>query len=275
MTRKYVAIIPAAGLGTRFLPITRAVPKELLPIGRKPALHFILEELAQAKIFDVVMVIRPEKELLRSYCAANDIGYDLHVKSSTEVKNLQTFMKQFRFRWVMQDTPKGLGHAVLCAAKALPGAWPVIMLPDMIVDHTPNCVEQLCAVSKSTNRAVIATHRVPKDQLSKYGVLAVHPTSTPSLSTVVNIIEKPSIEKAPSDLVVTGRYLLPPSIFGDLEETGRGQGGEIQLTDALNTLAAREGLDALEYSGVTLDTGDPEGWLAANLHFSQKQPGSL
>lgn len=270
MTQKHVAIIPAAGLGTRFLPVTRAVPKELLPIGCKPALHFVLEELAQAKIFDVVMVIRPEKELLRSYCSANDIGYDLHVKGKPEIKDLQSFMKQFRFHWVMQESPKGLGHAVLCAAKVMHGAWPIVMLPDMIVDHHPNCVEQLCTASKTTGRAVIATHRVAKDQLSKYGVLNIQPTATPKLSTVVNIIEKPSVEKAPSNLVVTGRYVLSPGIFKDLEETRHGHGGEIQLTDALNILAAREGLDALEYDGITLDTGEPEGWLAANQYFSQK-----
>lgn len=270
MPRKHIAIIPAAGLGTRFLPVTRAIPKELLPIGCKPAIHFALEELAEANVFDVVMVIRPEKELLRSYCAANDIGYDLHVKSSTEIKALQLFMKHFRFRWVMQESPKGLGHAVLCASKVLPGAWPIIMLPDMIIDHHPNCVEQLCAASKVSGRAVIAAHRVPKDQLSKYGVLQLQTGSNPKLSSVINIVEKPAPEKAPSELVVTGRYVLPPSIFGDLEKTGRGQGGEIQLTDALNTLAAREGLDALEYDGITLDTGDPKGWLAANQYFSQK-----
>lgn len=270
MTRKYIAIVPAAGLGTRFLPVTRAVPKELLPIGRKPAIQYTLEELSHAGIFDVVMVIRPEKELLRSYCTANDIGYDLHVQDNPDVKALQSFMTPFRFRWVMQDEPRGLGHAVLCAAKALPGAWPIIMLPDMIIDHHPNCVEQLCAVSSATGRAIIATHRVPQEQLSKYGVLEMQPTATPGLSTITRILEKPATADAPSDRVVTGRYVLPPCIFKDLEATGHGHGGEIQLTDALNTLAARDGLDALEYDGVTLDTGDPDGWLAANLYFSGK-----
>ncbi len=270
MTRKYVAIIPAAGLGTRFLPVTRVIPKELLPVGCKSVIQFTLEELAQAKIFDVVMVLRPEKELLRSYCAAGELGYDTIVKDNFEIGNLRSFMAQFRFRWVMQREPKGLGHAVLCASGILPNTWPIVMLPDMIIDHRPNCVEQLLSVSAATNRSVIATHRVPKDQLLKYGVLDVQSTANSKLSSVTHIIEKPSPGKAPSDLVVTGRYLLTPRIFKDLEETGRGHNGEIQLTDALNLLAAREGLDALEYDGTTLDTGEPDGWLTANLHFSRK-----
>lgn len=270
MTQKYIAIIPAAGLGTRFLPITRTIPKELLPIGNKPSLHFILEELAQAKIFDVVMVIRPEKELIRSYCTPKDIAYDILVKNNARLTELKSFMAQFRFSWVMQNSPKGLGHAVLCAENVLPGAWPLVMLPDMIVDYKPNCVEQLCTISNTTGRAIIATHRVPKDQLSKYGVLDIKTTTNPKLYSVSHIIEKPSPENAPSDLVVTGRYVLKPSIFKDLKETEHGHGGEIQLTDALNTFAKREGLDSLEYDGITLDTGEPEGWLAANLHFSRK-----
>lgn len=270
MSRRFVAVIPAAGLGTRFLPITRVVPKELMPVGGKPALHWVLEELAQAKVFDVVIVISSSKKLLQDYCTASDTDYDLQLKDPSPVKDLKAFMGQFNFHWVIQDRPDGLGHAVHCAKSITNGAWPIVMLPDMIIDHHPNCVEQLLAVTSQTGRPVIATHRVPRDQLSQYGVLDVRPTAIQKLHTLSRVVEKPTLGNAPSTLVITGRYILPPSIFEYLEKTVRGQDNEIQLTDAITTVIANEGMDALEYEGTTLDTGEPEGWLAANLHFSRK-----
>lgn len=270
MKRRFVAIIPAAGLGTRFLPATRAVPKEMLPIGCKPAIHYILEELAEAKIFDVVIVTSPTKALMQEYCTTSDTTYDMQLKEMSVVHELKQFMGQFKFQWVMQEKPEGLGAAVLCAKAFTRDAWPVVVLPDMIIDHHPNCVQQLLAITQTTETPVIATHHVQRNQLSRYGVLDVRPSAIPCLNSVSRIIEKPAPDKAPSTYVVTGRYVLPPSIFKYLEEIGRGQGGEIQLTDALNAVIANEGLDALEYEGVTLDTGEPDGWLAANTHFSEK-----
>lgn len=270
MSQNYAAIIPAAGLGTRFLPATRAVPKEMLPIGCKPAIHYILEELAEAKIWDVIIVTSPTKSLMQEYCTPSDTTYDLQLKEMTIVQDLKNFMGQFRFHWVMQEKPEGLGHAVLCAKPFMGGAWPVVVLPDMIIDHHPNCTQQLLAITTTTGTPVIATHHVQRNQLSRYGVLDVRPTSIQCLSSVTRIVEKPAPDKAPSTYVVTGRYVLPPTLFHYLEETQRGHGGEIQLTDALNTVITHEGLDALEYEGVTLDTGEPCGWLAANNHFSEK-----
>ncbi len=270
MSRKFIAVIPAAGLGTRFLPVSRVVPKELMPIGGKPALHWVLEELAQAKVFDVAIVISPGKKLLKDYCTASDITYDHQLKNPSLLKDLKAFMGQFNFHWVMQDKPDGLGHAVHCAKSVANGAWPIVVLPDMIIDHTPNCVEQLLTVTSLTGRPVIATHRVPHDQVSQYGVLDVQPSTIKNLYTLTHVVEKPKPDSTSSSLVITGRYLLPPSIFDYLEGTLKGQSDEIQLTDAINAALAHEGMDALEYEGTTLDTGEPKGWLAANLHFSKK-----
>lgn len=275
-TSRYIAIIPAAGLGTRFLPITRVVPKELLPILGKPALHYVLEELAQANIFDVAIVTSPEKALMKKYCDTGLTPYDVRLKTSGKdelVAELKAFMQQFRFHWVYQPDPLGLGHAVYCARQVAQDCWPIVVLPDMIIDHQPNCIEQLQAVHEQTGHAVIATHKAPPEKLCDYGVLRLAPNHSKSVFPIQNIIEKPISSQAPSNYVVTGRYLLPPTIFNYLEETQHGHGGEIQLTDALNMVIQHETLDALAYAGTTLDTGDVSGWIAANDHFGSKIAG--
>ena len=231
------AIIPAAGHGTRFLPVTRAVPKEMLPIGAKPALEVIVDEAKAAGADEIVLVISPGKELIHSYFA-NDPSVS----------------------FVYQTEQKGLGHAVLQAAARVDetDGNVLVLLGDAVV-LGGNASQELVAMSAANGGAgVIGFERVPREKTNRYGIAAVD-----SALRIVDIVEKPAPEEAPGDLAVAGRYLLPTEIFGLLATQTPGKGGEIQLTDAIRRLLEKTPVYACAYSGKRQDIGNPDGYYAA------------
>ena len=229
------AIIPAAGHGTRFLPVTRVVPKEMLPIGAKPALELIVDEARSAGAEEIVLVISEGKELIRRY-----------------------FEGQPGIRFVYQKEQKGLGHAVLQAAV---DDEVLILLGDALVLGC-NAAKEMVEVSRRNgNSAVIGCERVPKEKVSRYGIMKLDG------DRIVDMVEKPSVEEAPSDIAVAGRYLLPAAIFGYLKTQTPGKGGEIQLTDAIKRMLAEHPAYAYVYPGKRQDIGNPDGYYAALTAF--------
>ena len=245
------AIIPAAGHGTRFLPVTRVVPKEMLPIGAKPALELIVDEARSAGAKDIVLVISEGKELIRRY-----------------------FEGQPGVRFVYQKEQKGLGHAVLQAAvddEAL------ILLGDALVLGC-NAAKEMVEVSRRNGgAAVVGCERVPKEKVSRYGIMKLEESADSEIHNspfiihnsprIVDMVEKPSVEEAPSDIAVAGRYLLPAAIFGYLRTQEPGKGGEIQLTDAIRRMLAERPAYAYVYPGRRQDIGNPDGYYAALTAF--------
>lgn len=265
------AVIPVAGLGTRFLPMTKSVPKELLPIVDKPAIQYVIEEAVESGIETIILVTSPEKAAVIDYLTHNPkfakalekIGKD-HL-----LEDLNAFISRFDVRTAIQKEPKGLGHAVYCARKEVGDEPFVLLLPDMIIVSDPPCSKQLIDVYGRVGHGVIYTEHMPRERLHAYGVIDIESSVGP-LYKIKTLVEKPEPGKAPSDLIIVGRYLLPPSIFGLLEDTKPGKGGEIQITDALSELAATEGLYAFEHEAKIFDTGDKLGYLKANFYFGLK-----
>lgn len=244
------AIIPAAGKGTRFLPATRVIPKEMLPIGAKPAIHCIVEEALAAGADDIVIVISGEKEIIRRY-----------FEGDPELSG--------KIRFVYQTEQRGLGHAVLQAAGKAEGPV-LILLGDALVSG-PNPSVGMAAVSKANGGAsVIGMERVPAEKVSRYGIAAVEgplPTAGGS-AKIADLVEKPPAEEAPSDLAVAGRYLLDGAIFGLLETQQPGHCGEIQLTDAIRRLLEEKPVFGYVYPGKRQDIGNPAGYFAALEAFN-------
>ena len=225
------AIIPAAGLGTRFLPVTRVVPKEMLPIGAKPALELIVDEARAAGASEVVIVISEGKELIRRY-----------------------FEGQGDIRFVYQKEQKGLGHAVL---QAEIDDDVLILLGDALVVGCCAAKEMVEVSKAHGGAAVIGCERVPKEKVSRYGIMKLEG------DRIVDMVEKPAVEEAPSDIAVAGRYLLPAVIFGYLKTQTPGKGGEIQLTDAIRRMLSEREAYAYVYHGKRQDIGNPDGYFAA------------
>ena len=244
------AIIPAAGKGTRFLPLTRVVPKEMLPIGAKPAIHCIVEEAIAAGADDIVIIISEEKEIIRRYFEGD-----------------QELNSKIRFAY--QKEQKGLGHAVLQVAGSVEGPV-MILLGDALVSG-PNPSIEMVAVSRANGGAsVIGMEQVPQEKVSRYGIIAVD-RDVPSCgcaARVVDLVEKPSVEEAPSNLAIAGRYLLDGEIFSLLATQQPGHGGEIQLTDAIRRLLEHKPVFGYVYPGKRQDIGNPDGYFAALEAFN-------
>lgn len=249
------AIIPAAGKGTRFLPATRVIPKEMLPIGAKPAIHCIVEEALAAGADDIVIIISGEKEIIRRY-----------FEGDPELSG--------KIRFVYQTEQRGLGHAVLQAAGKV--EYPVLILLGDALVSGPNPSIGMVAVSKANGGAsVIGMERVPKEKVSRYGIAAVE-RSVPSAGESVKIadlVEKPPVDEAPSDLAIAGRYLLDGTIFSLLETQQPGHGGEIQLTDAIRRLLKEKPVFGYVYPGKRQDIGNPAGYFAALEAFNGNRQG--
>lgn len=271
------AVIPAAGLGTRVLPATKAIPKEMLPLADKPTIQYIAEEAVASGVKDIVIITSRTKRALEDH-------FDEHpeLRAVLERKGDQKKLRQLEessnlanFVFVRQQQPKGLGHAVLMARPAVGNeAFGVLLGDDVIVNHEYPCLRQLIDVHERTGASVIAVMRVPREKIPSYGVVQLDPSGARDARThrVRDMVEKPRIEEAPSDLAIMGRYLLTPGIFDALEETQPGAGGEIQLTDAIRLLSQREPVYAFEFTGTRYDTGDPVGLLTTSLAFALERP---
>ena len=252
------AVIPAAGLGTRFFPITKSVPKELLPILDRPALHYVVAEALDAGITEIIIITSPGKEGIEHYFNCNPI-FEQHLEKSGD-ENLLLEMRRLcsmaDFRFVTQHDPLGLGHAVL-VAKDMVGYEPfAVMLPDDIVRNEQGLLSQLIDAGRDLNGGMVAVERVSWEDVWKYGVIDSVEIYDKHYK-VRDLVEKPIPSNAPSNLAVVGRYILPPEIFGHLERTNPGANGEIQLTDGLVGLLGHQELYAYEFEGFRYDCGTP------------------
>ena len=268
------AIIPAAGHGTRFFPASKVIPKELLPVAGKPAIQWIVEEALDAGVDEVIIVTSPEKTLLRQYFTEEPIWYErLKNKEAakTALKKVDEISTKVRF--VEQTEQLGLGHAVLQAAPLVKDEKdPVlILLGDALVLSETPCSRTMVEASKTYNNAsVVGLEQVPPEKVSRYGIVAGEPTNQDNLYQLNTLIEKPSLDEAPSDLAIAGRYLLHPHIFDFLQKTGAGHGGEIQLTDAISSLLNDHPVYGYQYPGKRFDIGNPTGYLETLNEFSSK-----
>ena len=271
------AVLPVAGLGTRFLPATKAIPKEMLPIVDKPTVQIVVEEAVAAGLKDVIFITGRGKGEIEDHF---DITYELEDtlakrKKSDQLAELEAIDRMIRVIGVRQKEAKGLGHAVWMAHGLVRNEPFAVMLGDDLVDAEVPCIEQLARVYDEHKCAVVAVMRVPREEVSKYGVVGGESLGK-RLTRVRKMVEKPAPEAAPSDLAVIGRYVLPPHVFELLEKQAPGKGGEIQLTDALQALAADDGpgggVIACEFEGRRYDAGDKVGYLEANLAYALKRP---
>ena len=262
------AVIPAAGLGTRFFPITKSVPKELLPILDRPALHYVVAEALDAGITEIIIITSPGKEGIEHYFNCNPI-FEQHLEKNGD-ENLLLEMRRLcsmaDFRFVTQHDALGLGHAVL-VAKDMVGYEPfAVMLPDDIVRNEQGLLSQLIDAGRDLNGGMVAVERVSWEDVWKYGVIDSVEIYDKHYK-VRDLVEKPTPSNAPSNLAIVGRYILPPEIFGHLERTNPGANGEIQLTDGLVGLLGHQELYAYEFEGFRYDCGTPIGLLKASLGF--------
>ena len=266
------AVIPAAGLGTRFLPVTKAVPKELLPILDRPMLQYVVEEAAEAGIEEVIVVTARGKESIAAYFQPNpELEQHLRNSGAPELADKVHHASHLaEVSFVIQEQPLGLGHAVLTARKAVGDEPFVVILPDDIVNHTPGVIAQLLEVSQQYNAGSVAVERMPWERISAYGVVDVSPVAD-RVHQIHRLVEKPPREEAPSNLTIVGRYILPPEIFDCLERTPPGARGEIQLTDGMALLLESQELYAYEFRGTRYDGGNPLGLLRATLEFGLAQ----
>ena len=263
------AVIPAAGLGTRFLPVTMSVPKELLPIIDRPLLQYVIAEAAEAGVEEVIIVTSPGKESISGYFQPQP-ALEQRLAASGETDLLAKVVEAAglaEVSFVLQHEALGLGHAVLMAKDAVGNEPFVVILPDDIISHTPGAISQMVQVSNEQNAGVIAVEVVPWEVVHNYGVVDATQVSE-RIHKIHGLVEKPSREQAPSNLTIVGRYILPPQIFDALENTPPGVKGEIQLTDGLLALLNEHELFAYEFAGARFDGGTPMGLLRASLAFA-------
>ncbi len=266
-------VFPAAGLGTRFLPATKVVPKEMLVLVDRPIIQYGVEEAVQSGIETVILVTSRGKGIMEDHF---DIAYEL--ENVLERRGKTTLLEELRssrvnVAAVRQGEPLGLGHAVL-VAQPLVGDEPfAVVLPDDVIDATPPALRQMIDVFARVGGPVIAVERVPMEDVSSYGVVAIDGAELgPGVHRIVDLVEKPPRDKAPSNLAIIGRYVLTPDIFPSLQETASDRTGEIQLTNGMRRLLEKRPLYACEIKGVRHDAGNKLGFLKATAYFAMKRP---
>jgi UTP--glucose-1-phosphate uridylyltransferase len=274
MSSVRVAVFPAAGLGTRFLPATKAQPKEMLPLVDRPLVQYVVEEACAAGLDRIVIVTGRGKNAIEDHF---DTSFELEKMLEERGKNdlleeVREISGLARVSYVRQKAALGLGHAVL-QAKDLVGNEPfAVMLGDDIVDADVPCIGQMMAVYERRGNPVIALQEVPREQTRQYGIVAARQVASERrIVEIEDMVEKPKPEAAPSNLAIIGRYLLPPELFGILERTASDAGGEIQLTSALKTLLKQRPIDGYLFEGKRYDAGDKLGFLQATVEFALKR----
>ena len=269
------AIFPVAGLGTRFLPATKAVPKEMLPVVDRPLIQHVVDEAREAGIEHFIFVTGRNKAVIEDHF---DRQFELEVtlQERKKLADLKLLSKDLpgagATSFTRQQSPLGLGHAVWCARELVGDEPFALLLPDVLVQHKPGCLAQMIeayrGLEKSAN--VIAVEEVPPDRIHQYGVVGVGKKKGKTF-TVTTMVEKPRREDAPSNLIITGRYILQPEIFKLLETQQGGAGGEIQITDAMIRLAKKQPFYGLKFKGRSFDCGSKVGFLAANIAYALKR----
>ena len=274
------AVLPVAGLGTRFLPATKAMPKEMLPVVDKPLIQYAVEECAASGIEHVIFVTGRRKSAIEDHFdLAPELERFLEEHGRPEqARMVREISNGLHFSYTRQSEALGLGHAVLCAAELVGDEPFAVLLGDVIMDGPIPATRELAEIYEATGAGAIHVERVPRERVHLYGIVDPvpdpprHPRWGDRVFPVRNLVEKPTPEKAPSNFGVTGRYVLPPEIFGYLAQTKPGTGGEIQLTDALCRLAAENKLYACIYEGKTHDAGNKLGFLQATVEIALKDP---
>ncbi|MFQ9311379.1 MAG: UTP--glucose-1-phosphate uridylyltransferase GalU [Paraclostridium sordellii] len=266
------AIIPAAGLGTRFLPATKSQPKEMLPIVDKPTLQYIIEEAVNSGIEEILIVTgRNKKSIEDHFDRSIELELELEQKGKVEMLEMvKDISNMVDIHFIRQKEPKGLGHAINCA-KSFVGNEPfAVLLGDDIVDNETPCLAQLINTYNEYKTSIIGVQEVQKENTDKYGILDVKCIED-RVYKVKDMVEKPKVEDAPSNIAILGRYIITPTIFEILENQKPGKGGEIQLTDALKTLSEQEAIYAYNFEGKRYDVGDKLGFLQATVDFALKK----
>jgi len=273
------AVVPAAGLGTRFLPATKATPKEMLPVVDKPAIQYVVEEAVDAGLDDVLLITGRSKRSIEDHFDRNyELEEALSAKGDTEgLALIRESYELATVHYVRQGAPKGLGHAVLCAAKHVGHEPFAVLLGDDFIHPEDGLLQRMLEVRERHGGTVVALMEVEYDQVSSYGVAAVQETGEDDVVRVTDLVEKPAPPDAPSNWIIIGRYVCDPSVFGVLEETPPGRGGEIQLTDALKVLAQRDpadggGVRGVLFRGRRYDTGNKVDYLRTLVQFACERP---
>jgi UTP--glucose-1-phosphate uridylyltransferase len=267
-------VFPAAGLGTRFLPATKAQPKEMLPLVDKPTIQYVVEEAVASGISEIIIVTGRGKRAIEDHFDASfELEYYLQDRGKQEeLALIRTISEMASVSYVRQKEPRGLGHAILCA-RSLVGDEPfaVFLGDDIVATETVPCMQQLLDVFARHGGPVIAVERVAPERIHQYGVIAGRPVGH-NVYEIRDLVEKPQPAQAPSDLAIIGRYVLTPDVFAILAQTGEDARGEIQLTAALRTLCAQRPMWALAFEGKRYDTGDKLGFLKATIEFALARP---
>ncbi|MGQ0736380.1 MAG: UTP--glucose-1-phosphate uridylyltransferase GalU [Acidobacteriota bacterium] len=269
------AVFPAAGLGTRFLPATKAQPKEMLPLVDKPTIQYGVEEAVASGVSNLILVTGRGKNAIEDHF---DVSSELEALLERrgrfeQLEEIRKISNLINVSYVRQGEPLGLGHAVLMAS-ALVGDEPfAVVLGDDVIDANPPALKQLIDVYQQLDGPVVAVERVPAEEVSNYGIVAVDPVELlPGVHRVLDLVEKPAPHEAPSTLAIIGRYILTPDVFPALETTAEDRAGEIQLTNGLRRLLASRPIYTCEVSGVRHDTGNKLGYLKAMVYFALRRP---
>lgn len=266
------AIIPTAGLGTRFLPATKSIPKELFPLVDKPLLLYIVEEAVAAGIEDIVLITGRGKSAIEDFFDCSyEVEDTLAKAGKTDLLSKISYIKNMaNIISIRQKEPKGLGHAVLCGEHVIGSEPFAVLLGDEIMVGQPNVTEELCKHYQTGEGSVVAVMEVPRSEVSKYGIVKAKPLQ--SKLSIEHVVEKPSVEEAPSNWALPGRYVFENKLFGFLKETRPGKNGEIQLTDGMNGLAAQKRLWGATFSAKRYDAGDKFGFIQANIEIGLEHP---
>jgi len=274
MTVVRKAVFPAAGLGTRFLPATKAQPKEMLPLVDKPTIQYVVEEAVASGISQIIIVTGRGKRAIEDHFDASfELEYYLNDRKKVdELAQIKTISELAEVCYVRQKEPLGLGHAILCARALVGDETFAVFLGDDIIGGAPTpCMRQLLDAYEKYDGPVIAVERVPRERIHQYGVIAGTPKGG-NVWEISDLVEKPRAEEAPSDLAIIGRYVLTPDVFALLAGTAADSRGEIQLTDALRALRRQRPMYAVEFEGKRYDTGDKLGFLKATVEFALARP---
>lgn len=269
------AVFPVAGLGTRFLPATKAMPKEMLPIVDKPLIQYAVEEAVRAGITDLIFITgRHKRSIEDHFDRMPELEFELESKGKTELLNIVTSILPSNVNciYIRQSAPLGLGHAVLCAEPVVGNEPFAVLLADDLIDADVSVTQQLIQAAHANDGSVLGTQEVPLADTKKYGIIAGEVCADRTMK-VSSIVEKPNPEQAPSRNAVVGRYVLEPEIFEHLRHVGRGAGGEIQLTDGIASMLKTRKVFGYQYEGTRYDCGSKEGFFKANIAIGQKYHG--
>jgi UTP--glucose-1-phosphate uridylyltransferase len=267
------AVIPAAGLGTRFLPATKAQPKEMLPIVDKPTLQYIIEEAVASGIEEILIITgRNKKSIEDHFDKSVELELELENKGKKELlETVRGISNMINIHYIRQKEPKGLGDAIYCARHFIGDEPFAVMLGDDIVDNDVPCLEQLINAYEEYRTTILGVQKVDVKDTDKYGIISAKHIEE-RVYKVKELVEKPEVGKAPSNIAILGRYIITPEIFEILKDLPEGKNGEVQLTDALNELAKKEAMYAYDFEGRRYDVGDKLGFLEATVDFALKRP---